>query len=191
MIDMLSPPNHMRLTLADFLREDKRRISGVLFEVLFNLHKFLRFEMRDPFQEKLRREDGFVCDWDRFAHFEYHRLSYEEEQGNNSNSTNNNSNVGYKDSDDDDDMFSDEDLDLDDDTVHPMAKGNHQSNNSNSNVNSGNSMNEEWSLDDDSDDDYIPGESRGKASTSRGKVGSSGGKKATNNNINNNSVRKR
>jgi hypothetical protein len=52
---------------------------GVLFDVLFNLHKFMRFETRDPFQEKLRREDIYHSDWDRFAHVEYNRLAQEEE----------------------------------------------------------------------------------------------------------------
>lgn len=52
---------------------------GTLFDVLFNLHKFLRFETRDPFQEKLKRDDGFASDWDRYAHHEYHRLAAEEE----------------------------------------------------------------------------------------------------------------
>ena len=54
-------------------------VAGVLFDVLFNLHKFLRFEQRDPFQEKMRREDIFHTDWDRFAHAEYNRLAQEEE----------------------------------------------------------------------------------------------------------------
>jgi hypothetical protein len=55
--------------------------TGVLFDVLFNLHKFMRFESRDPFQEKLRREDIFHTDWDRYAHMEYNRLAQEEEEG--------------------------------------------------------------------------------------------------------------
>ena len=54
---------------------------GVLFDILFNLHKFMRFETRDPFQEKIRREDSFQTDWDRYAHMEYTRLSQEEEDG--------------------------------------------------------------------------------------------------------------
>ena len=41
----------------------------------------MRFETRDPFQEKQRREDMFSCDWDRFAHIEYHRLAAEEDDG--------------------------------------------------------------------------------------------------------------
>jgi hypothetical protein len=56
-------------------------ITGVLFDVLFNLHKFMRFESRDPFQEKLRREDIFHTDWDRYAHIEYNRLAQEDDDG--------------------------------------------------------------------------------------------------------------
>jgi hypothetical protein len=52
-----------------------------LFDVLFNLHKFMRFESRDPFQEKLRREDVFHTDWDRYAHIEYNRLAQEDDDG--------------------------------------------------------------------------------------------------------------
>ena len=40
----------------------------------------MRFESRDPFQEKLRREDIFHTDWDRYAHMEYNRLAQEEEE---------------------------------------------------------------------------------------------------------------
>lgn len=47
--------------------------------MLFNLNKFMRFESRDPFQEKQKREDSFHNDWNRFAHVEYHRLAAEEE----------------------------------------------------------------------------------------------------------------
>jgi serine/threonine-protein phosphatase 2A regulatory subunit B'' len=86
MLDMVSPQNTSRITLADLVRPDKRMISGVLFDVLFNLHKFLRFESRDPFQEKIRREDIFHSDWDRFAHAEYNRLAQEEEDDNDNSS---------------------------------------------------------------------------------------------------------
>lgn len=58
--------------------------AGILFDVLCNLHKFMRFETRDPFQEKQKRDDCFTCDWDRFAHMEYHRLAAEEEGYDNS-----------------------------------------------------------------------------------------------------------
>ncbi len=79
MIDMIAPQDLAAITIGDMIKPDKRMISGVLFDVLFNLHKFMRFETRDPFQEKLRREDVYHSDWDRFAHIEYNRLAQEEE----------------------------------------------------------------------------------------------------------------
>jgi len=77
MLDMISPEDPLAITFHDLSR--KKNVSGVLFDVLFNLHKFMRFETRDPFQEKQKRDDMFACDWDRFAHIEYHRLAAEEE----------------------------------------------------------------------------------------------------------------
>lgn len=79
MIDLINPQDEQALRLSDFTKPDKRAVSGVLFDVLFNLNKFMRFESRDPFQEKLKRDDPFDSDWDRFAHSEYHRLAAEEE----------------------------------------------------------------------------------------------------------------
>lgn len=79
MVDMIKPVNSQAITLQDLLKPDKRMISGTLFDVLFNLHKFMRFESRDPFQEKLRREDIHHSDWDRYAHIEYNRLAQEED----------------------------------------------------------------------------------------------------------------
>jgi serine/threonine-protein phosphatase 2A regulatory subunit B'' len=79
LIDLIDPADSQALTLRDLLRADKRMQSGLLFDVLFNLNKFLRFEQRDPFQEKLRREDGFASDWDRFAFLDYQRLSSEDQ----------------------------------------------------------------------------------------------------------------
>ena len=73
MLDMLHPDDPLNLTLTDFLRPNKIILSGIIYDVLFNLHKFLRFEGRDPFQEKQKREDSFNNDWDRFAFTEYHR----------------------------------------------------------------------------------------------------------------------
>lgn len=87
MIDMISPDDQHAIKLDDLLRPNKMAYSGVLFDALFNLHKFMRFETRDPFQEKQRREDIFENDWDRFAHLEYHRLAAEEENSYDSNGT--------------------------------------------------------------------------------------------------------
>ena len=65
--------------LADLKRIKPQ--SGLLFNTLFNLHKFLAFENRDPFALRAEAlgEDGASTEWDRFARAEYLRLAVEEE----------------------------------------------------------------------------------------------------------------
>jgi hypothetical protein len=56
--------------------------SSLLFNTMFNLHKFMAFENRDPFAlraEQLGEEGQVLSDWDRFARGEYLRLAVEEE----------------------------------------------------------------------------------------------------------------
>ena len=83
MIDMIDPVDPLAITITDLTRSDVIEVSGLLFDVLFNLNKFMRFEMRDPFQDKVRREDPFTTDWDRFCHAEYRRLSADEDKSTN------------------------------------------------------------------------------------------------------------
>lgn len=48
--------------------------SGLLFNGLFNLHKFVLFENRDPFQMRAEAvENAGLSDWDKFAKSEYLR----------------------------------------------------------------------------------------------------------------------
>eukprot|EP00951_Prasinocladus_malaysianus_P004417 scaffold31007_cov36-Prasinocladus_malaysianus.AAC.1 len=54
-------------------------MSGTLFNILFNLNKFIAFETRDPFLVRQEREDPHLTEWDRFARAEYVRLAMEEE----------------------------------------------------------------------------------------------------------------
>ena len=75
LVDLIDPKDPCAITLADLTKPDKLMLSGTLFDVLFNIQKFLKFETRDPFQEKMRREDGFATEWDRFASLEYARLA--------------------------------------------------------------------------------------------------------------------
>jgi len=65
--------------VSDFLQVHCARVSGSLFDALFNLNKSLQFEQRDPFMERQKREDSFNSDWDRFAFMDYNRLALEEE----------------------------------------------------------------------------------------------------------------
>ncbi|XP_077252857.1 serine/threonine protein phosphatase 2A regulatory subunit B''beta-like [Tasmannia lanceolata] len=76
MVDMIEPEKECHFTLRD-LRGCK--LSGNVFNILFNLNKFMAFETRDPFLIRQEREDPTLTEWDRFAHREYIRLSMEED----------------------------------------------------------------------------------------------------------------
>jgi serine/threonine-protein phosphatase 2A regulatory subunit B'' len=47
--DLLHPGVDGEFYHRDFIKEDKIRVAGVFFNVLFNLSKFIEFEQRDPF----------------------------------------------------------------------------------------------------------------------------------------------
>ena len=96
MTDMINPAVPGLLTLQDLKRS---RLSTSLFNVLFNLNKFIAFETRDPFLIKQEREQEGLTDWDRFARAEYIRLSMEEEV---SDGVNGGADMRLDDDDDDD-----------------------------------------------------------------------------------------
>jgi serine/threonine-protein phosphatase 2A regulatory subunit B'' len=78
MQDMLNPEVPECFTLRDLRRE--RRLAGAMFNILFNLGKFVAYETRDPFVVRQERaEEPEATDWDRFARQEYIRLALEEE----------------------------------------------------------------------------------------------------------------
>lgn len=58
-------------------RRDLKRTkpqSAIFFNALFNLHKFLSFENRDPFAARAEAgEYAGLTDWDKFAKVEYFR----------------------------------------------------------------------------------------------------------------------
>ncbi|XP_073001645.1 serine/threonine protein phosphatase 2A regulatory subunit B''beta-like [Typha latifolia] len=76
MIDMIKPENECYFTLQDL---KGCKLSGNIFNILFNLNKFMAFETRDPFLIRQERENPTLTEWDRFAHREYIRLSMEED----------------------------------------------------------------------------------------------------------------
>ena len=81
MYDLINPSDPTRGVCAqDLLQPHCDRVSGALFDALFNLNKHLQFESRDPFLERSKREDEFENDWDRYACVDYNRLAMEEEQ---------------------------------------------------------------------------------------------------------------
>ncbi|KAL9381860.1 hypothetical protein Peur_024895 [Populus x canadensis] len=75
-IDMIGPEDESYTTLRDL---KGCKLSGSVFNILFNLNKFMAFETRDPFLIRQERENPTLTDWDRFAHREYIRLSMEED----------------------------------------------------------------------------------------------------------------
>ncbi|KAL3750421.1 hypothetical protein ACJRO7_011426 [Eucalyptus globulus] len=75
-IDMIGPENESYVTLNDL---KGCKLSGSVFNILFNLNKFMAFETRDPFLIRQERENPTLTEWDRFAHREYIRLSMEED----------------------------------------------------------------------------------------------------------------
>lgn len=86
MVDMLQlrtddRREHVAFRLPDFYKPTCIGRSGVFFDILFNLNKFIAYEQRDPFMIKqMEDEDGHVSEWDRFALREYSRLACAEEQ---------------------------------------------------------------------------------------------------------------
>mmetsp|Transcript_6958 Transcript_6958/g.13678 ORF Transcript_6958/g.13678 Transcript_6958/m.13678 type:complete len:597 (-) Transcript_6958:691-2481(-) len=77
--DMLNPKKEGHYTLADLKRT--KRQSGLLFNALFNLPKFVGFENRDPFQVRAEAtEFAGLTDWEKFAKIEYFRLASEDDQ---------------------------------------------------------------------------------------------------------------
>ncbi|XP_031284411.1 serine/threonine protein phosphatase 2A regulatory subunit B''alpha-like [Pistacia vera] len=81
-VDMIAPQREDCITLRDL---KGCKLSGNIFNMLFNLNKFVAFESRDPFLIRQEREDPSLTEWDRFAHREYIRLSMEEDVDNVSN----------------------------------------------------------------------------------------------------------
>ncbi|KAF7494545.1 Serine/threonine-protein phosphatase 2A regulatory subunit B'' subunit alpha [Sarcoptes scabiei] len=81
MIDLVSPKDPSRITLADL---KNCRLTPIFFDTFFNLEKYLDHEQRDPFASQ-RDEDGVsMSDWDRFAAEEYELLVAEESAHSNS-----------------------------------------------------------------------------------------------------------
>ena len=79
MVDMMNPEHASCFTMRDLKKS--RQLAGILFNVLFNLTKFVAFEMRDPFTMRQEREDAASgsSEWDRFARNEYMRLAAEDD----------------------------------------------------------------------------------------------------------------
>ena len=78
MTDMVKPEIEGKISLLDLKRCKQ---SGVFFNVLFNLTKFIQYDQKDPTQIFNERATPELSDWDRYAKIEYQRLAMEEDQG--------------------------------------------------------------------------------------------------------------
>jgi len=74
MMDMIHPRDPKAIRLVDL---KACKLSGNLFNALFNLNKFIAFEQRDPFVTHAEKQLPEKTDWDRFAKVEYERMSLE------------------------------------------------------------------------------------------------------------------
>jgi len=78
LLDMLEPWSGTVMITKDVLRRSKQQ--SAFFNVLFNINKLFALEGKDLRTIRQVRETPDLSDWDRFALFEYHRLSAEEEE---------------------------------------------------------------------------------------------------------------
>uniref|UniRef100_A0A7S0BML4 EF-hand domain-containing protein n=1 Tax=Rhodosorus marinus TaxID=101924 RepID=A0A7S0BML4_9RHOD len=79
LLDMLQHPEERKPFIS---KKDLRacNMQSVFFNYLFNLGKFFQIESRDPRLIQQERAFPDYTDWDRFAAFEYERLTANEEE---------------------------------------------------------------------------------------------------------------
>jgi len=78
--DMIKPENEYHYTLNTFL-ENKQHASS-FFNNLLNLNKLLLENHKDPFAKNDIDKNPEYTDWDKFAFYEYQRLTEEENEDN-------------------------------------------------------------------------------------------------------------
>lgn len=81
MYDLIKPEKEYQWTIKDFM--NNKQYASIFFNSLVNLYKFRDFETRDPFsiRNDLEKNPDF-SDWDRFAHYEYIKLTMEDSEEN-------------------------------------------------------------------------------------------------------------
>ena len=80
MCDVFHKPETPTFTLDEL--KSKPAYAAIFFNFLTNLEKLLAFERKDPFSAAGEKNDyPDYTDWDKFAMYEYKRLSSEEDDG--------------------------------------------------------------------------------------------------------------
>jgi serine/threonine-protein phosphatase 2A regulatory subunit B'' len=74
--DNIKPDQEHQYTLKNFL--SNRLYSSVFFNNILNLNKFIAHEQKDPFSRSEIDKNPEYTDWDKFAFYEYQRLTAED-----------------------------------------------------------------------------------------------------------------
>jgi hypothetical protein len=77
---MIKPEKEYQFTLNNLL--NNRSYAPMFFNTLLNLNKFLANETRDPFAKTELDRNPEYTDWDKFAFYEYQKLTAEDSDEN-------------------------------------------------------------------------------------------------------------
>jgi len=78
--DMIKPEREFQYTLKSFL--ENRQHASYFFNNLLNLNKLLLDNHKDPFAKTEIDKNPEYSEWDKFAFYEYQRLTEEENDDN-------------------------------------------------------------------------------------------------------------
>ncbi len=76
--DNIKPDQDHQFSLQNFL--SNKVYASVFFNNILNLNKFLSNEQRDPFSRSDIDKNPEYSDWDKFAFYEYQRLTAEDSE---------------------------------------------------------------------------------------------------------------
>jgi serine/threonine-protein phosphatase 2A regulatory subunit B'' len=74
--DNIKPSEEHKFILQNFL--SNKNYSSIFFNNLLNLNKFIAHEQKDPFSRTEIDKNPEYTDWDKFAFYEYQRLTAED-----------------------------------------------------------------------------------------------------------------
>jgi len=78
--DMIKPEKEFQYTIKSFL--ENRQHAAYFFNNLLNLNKLLLDNHKDPFAKNEIDRNPEYSEWDKFAYYEYQRLTEEENEDN-------------------------------------------------------------------------------------------------------------
>jgi hypothetical protein len=78
--DMIKPSKENQWTLENFL--SNKQYTSIFLNSLLNLNKFLAYEQRESYSKTEIDKNPEYTDWDKFAFYEYQRLTAEDSEDN-------------------------------------------------------------------------------------------------------------